>query len=203
MLLAALHQPWGWSLPLAALHSYSLFAMSATAVMCFTSRVVSWAASPRIVPVSSWTTWVLSFLPVLLFFVVLASPFSWFSLLPFTSARGTHRFFPVFEAEDFLLALGFGSDEPTVSCPSFTSSLCCFWISNDLSMKLLSSVLASLDYTGLVHNGHGRTWFNSRPEGHNTDTVFFRPCSTKVHDLLWNLKELGVVTHYNITFALP
>ena len=79
--------------------SFSHYAMSATAVMCFTFkaavRVVSWAASSRIVSVGSWTTWVLSFLLVLLFFVALASPFSWFSLLPFTSARGTRHFLPV------------------------------------------------------------------------------------------------------------
>ena len=39
--------------------SSSHFAMSAIAVMCFTSkalvRVVSWAASSKIVPVGSWT----------------------------------------------------------------------------------------------------------------------------------------------------
>ena len=54
--------------------SSSLFAMSATVVMCFTSKaavkVVLWTASSTIVPVGSWTTWVLSFLPVLFFFVV-------------------------------------------------------------------------------------------------------------------------------------
>ena len=48
--------------------SSSLFAMSALAVVCFTSkasvRVVSWAASSKIVPVGSWTAWAFSFLHV-------------------------------------------------------------------------------------------------------------------------------------------
>ena len=130
--------------------SSSLFAMSAIAVMCFTSkasvRVVSWAASSKMIPVGSWTAWAFSFLRVLLFFfaAALAFQFFWSSLLPFTSARGTRRFFPVFETEDFLLALGFGPEMATFSSPASTPSLCCFWIWNNPSMQLLSTLVILL-----------------------------------------------------------
>ena len=111
------------------------FAMPATAVMCFTSKEQSGLCCGQLhlekfQLIPGLLGFSLSFL-FCSFFVVLASLFSWFSLLPLTSVRGTRRFFPVFEAEDFLLALRFGPDLATFFCPFFTSSLCCFWISND------------------------------------------------------------------------
>ena len=106
--------------------SCSLFAISATAATCFTSKaavkVVSWEASSKIVPVGSWTTWLFSFLA---FLALVCSFFSLLSMLPFTSARGTRRFLPVFETKD-LSVWRFGFHVATFSCPASTPSFCGF-----------------------------------------------------------------------------